>query len=88
MFVDIPNNEERREILRLYTKQINHKILPHEFDQLAEVTVKYSGADIERLVKGAAEISRENITKTTYFRRSKVTKHFLKRNIKIGNCVD
>lgn len=61
IFVDLPSEENRRELLSHYIKQ-PHSLQKEEFQHLAERTENFSGSDIKTLGKEAAmSIIRESI---------------------------
>jgi hypothetical protein len=60
-FVDLPNNDERQEIIALYARRYMHRELPAAMlDALVEVSDGFAGSDIDAAV---AEIAKDAILK-------------------------
>ncbi|MEU0120450.1 ATP-binding protein [Streptomyces albidoflavus] len=55
-FVDLPDAEDRREIIQLYYRRyLGRAAEPHELDQLADLSEGFAGSDIEAALHEAGE---------------------------------
>ena len=72
-FIDLPNKEERKEIITLYLERyLNVEANPNFIQQLVQITENFSGSDIEsvlrdiayRNIAGVIELSEETVYET------------------------
>lgn len=53
-FVDLPTQEERKEIFQIHLKKIGEDLAKYDFILLSQITENFSGAEIEQAVLSAA----------------------------------
>lgn len=53
-FVDLPTQEERKEIFQIHLKKLGENLAKYDFILLSQITENFSGAEIEQVVLSAA----------------------------------
>ncbi|MEJ5165938.1 MAG: AAA family ATPase [Thermoanaerobaculia bacterium] len=53
-FVDLPSQEERKEIFQIHLKKLGENLAKYDFILLSQITENFSGAEIEQVVLSAA----------------------------------
>lgn len=53
-FVDLPTQEERKEIFQIHLKKLGEDLAKYDFILLSQITENFSGAEIEQVVLSAA----------------------------------
>jgi hypothetical protein len=59
-FVDLPNKEERKEIFKIHITKNNRNHENFDLDKISEITDKFSGAEIEQVIRESLFLAFEN----------------------------
>lgn len=75
--IDLPDKSDRIKIFEIHTKKLveSNKMLNINFNKLSELTDKFSGADIEGVVKIASMMSLERLNKMEDINKEIIEKH-------------
>lgn len=75
--IDLPDKKGRIKIFEIYTKKLKeiNRLKNIDYDKLADLTEKFSGADIENIVKLASTYSLERLNNIDVINNETIEKH-------------